>query len=358
MMLNYSSYPSSSSSSSKIIIMVFVSWLILGPIAASGSTLRPLLNQVDGLAAGQHRPPPRRDEDIGIVQRKNAIVAEQWINDDAKTGTSLRNFLLAPSHAATSSTNDASSSSIGSFSSSTTVLTPTMIHQQNDHEGVNHHFVNSSQLQRKLPPASCLDTPGLCPSCHALGTCCMQDNFNIYGGSNSLGCTTNSLKIQDVVVVNVADPDAYQCNCNAGVGGLPACTGDTTRDCQGKNIGTYFGVCTPEDTNVTVTFASNIQISNAEFDVALYINTKGRSAKTGSGECVIHGLQQQVPTPSPLIGHSPASAPTDQCLDLLGAGSLVNYPFLPPLTLSCTDSNNDEYLDFSVGFSFSNQVRE
>ncbi len=335
--------------------MTFVSWLILGPIVASGSTIQSLLAQ-DGF--GQH--PHRRDEEIGIIQRKNEIVEQAWINANS---VASRNFLLPSPPATTSSTTAAGSSSIiGSISSSMVRHTPTMIHQKNDHkEDEENPSVNltTSQLQRKLPPASCLDTPALCPQCHFDENCCMLDNAKIYGGINNLQCTTNSLKIQDVNIIKVSDPaGAYKCNCN-GVDGLPHCNeAMLPLDCQGKKIDTYFGVCTDgAGDTVTVTFAANIQISNAEYDVALYINTEGGNASTGSSGCVIEGLQQTVPIPSPLIGNAPGSSPTDECLDLLGAGNLVDYPF-PELTLSCTDSDNDEYLDFSVGVSFSNNIGE
>ncbi len=321
--------------------MTFVSWLILGPIVASGSTLQSLLAQ-DGF--GQH--PPHRDEDIGIVQSK-------YENAGAS-----RNFLLA-SPPATTPTIAAGSTGIGSFSSSM-VLTPTMIHLKNDHEEEENHFVNltTSQLQRKLP-SSCLDTPGLCPPCHVAETCCMSDNANIYEGTNNLQCTTNSLKIQDVTVIDVSDPSgAYECNCN-GEDGLPHCNEFMPPlDCERKKLGTWMGVCEygASDT-VTVTFAATLQISNEEYDVALYINTEGGNASTGPGECVIQGLQQTAPTPSPLIDYAAGSSPTNVCLDLIDTGNLVNYPF-PEVTLKCRDLDFDGYLDFSVGMSFSNLISE
>ncbi len=327
--------------------MAFVSWLILGPIAASGSsTFRPLFEHE---RIGQH-PPPHRDEDIGIIQRKNELVEQAWINANS---VASRNFLLA-SPPATTPTTAADSTGIGSFSSSM-VLTPTMIHLKNDHkEDEENHFVNitTSQLQRKLT-SSCLTTPELCP-CHETETCCMLENANIYEGPNNLQCTTNSLKIQDVTISSVSG-NAYQCNCN-GIGGVSPCNDLHQLDCQGKKIGTYFGVCTTGETSVTVSFVANIQILNAEYDVALYINTEGGNASTGTG-CVIKGLQQTAPTPSPLVGNAQGSPTTNVCFDLLDAGNLINYPF-PDLTLKCADSDDDEYLDFSVGVSFSNNVSE
>ena len=48
---------------------------------------------------------------------------------------------------------------------------------------------------------------------------------------------------------------------------------------------------------------------------------------------------------------SPNPAP-DNCFDLGTTGVLTDYPFAP-VTLSCTDSNDDGLLDFDIGIVWS-----
>jgi len=244
---------------------------------------------------------------------------------------------LAPSPSAAGGTIGTPSSS-----SSSSVLTPTMM----INDEVQFDYIPKAQDRRKLPQDSCLTNPNVCPACHSKKTCCMEQNYNIYTGNpNGVGCTSNSFEVLSVGFLEVFDSGAYKCNCNGGVLGTPTCGGATTDDCQGKALGTYIGGCTGNDDTVEVRFKANFNIKNTEYDVALYINTLGESAKDGTDGCVIQGLSQtdESGTEYSFVG----DADNNDCMDAIAAGVLLNYPF-PKLTLNCAYPNNDGLLVSSL----------
>ncbi|KAL7425720.1 hypothetical protein ACHAXH_000105, partial [Discostella pseudostelligera] len=232
-------------------------------------------------------------------------------------------------------------------SSSSSVLTPTMINNE-----AHFDFIPATQDRRKLPPGpTCLANPANCPACHLTETCCMQQNFDIYGGNSALSCSSQALEVKSITILDIDDPDAYECNCNVGDPTTPCSEAIPPLDCQGKPIGTYFSGCTGNGDTVQVLFKANIEIKNDEYDLALYINTKGGNVKTDPGEsCVVQSLSQfdASGSPYPLV----VNKDSDSCLDAGGKGLLIDHPF-PPLTLNCNDANNDGLLDFSLGVSFS-----
>ena len=188
----------------------------------------------------------------------------------------------------------------------------------------------------------------------------MQQNYNLYSGdSNTLSCSTaNSppIKIAAVKDLVVFDSGAYKCDCNSnGNGGNPPCAGATTRDCQGKPIGTYFAACTGNDDVVEVGFSIDIEKTSNEFDVAFYVNTNsGDSAVSGTnggGGCVIQGLSTTDASGTTTYSNV-NNEDGDGCLDLKGSGDLSKHPF-PKVMLSCRDSTgNDGLLDIRVGVSY------
>lgn len=189
----------------------------------------------------------------------------------------------------------------------------------------------SNQWHRKLPYSSCLSDitngvdPPDCPACHATGTCCMQTNFWIYGGSQNLGCTANSLSFKEVTGFEVFDNNINNCNCGGrkvcNCGDVPItadtdptpctsplapdeydCEGSTLGtilddiadgpacniplaegeiDCEGKPLGTVFGACLGIDDVVEVSFTVNVEVTSAQSDVGLYINLNGGDAAFG-----------------------------------------------------------------------------
>ena len=93
----------------------------------------------------------------------------------------------------------------------------------------------------------------------------------------------------------------------------------------------------------------NFLVSNKRFDVGLYINTNGGSALNGD-TCLLSGLVNGTygdVTVREVESDAPNPAP-DNCFDLATTGLMKDYPF-SALTLSCTDSNGDGLLDFSIG---------
>ena len=58
----------------------------------------------------------------------------------------------------------------------------------------------TAQNNRALQTTSCYNADP-CPSCYETRTCCMLDNYKIYNGGNSLGCTANSLGFTEITVV-------------------------------------------------------------------------------------------------------------------------------------------------------------
>jgi hypothetical protein len=187
----------------------------------------------------------------------------------------------------------------------------------------------------------------------------MQQNYRIYSGaSNSLGCTSNALEIISTTILDVFDAGAYKCNCNGAVGDpTTPCAGgvETPLDCKGKALGTYFGGCRGTDDTVEVRFSTNIKIKGAENDVALYINTQGGDGVYGDGGCIIQGLSPTDDSGNAysIVGNNDG----DSCLDASATGDLLNHPF-QKMTLKCTDSNNDGFLDVSFGVSFVQNVGE
>ena len=96
-------------------------------------------------------------------------------------------------------------------------------------------------------------------------------------------------------------------------------------------------------------------VKTTRYDIGMYIATDGGSALTGE-QCYSTGLnrgQYGEVTVWDVEGDttSPNPAP-DNCYDLGSSGLLESYPFAP-ITLSCTDSNDDGLLDFDIGIVWS-----
>lgn len=139
-----------------------------------------------------------------------------------------------------------------------------------------------------------------CPPCHDTNTCCMLDNYLIYGGGgNSLGCTSSSLDFLAVTGFQVDDAGAYSCNCG-GAGCVdasgnpvdcPACDDPVVvglpADCGGLPNGTVFGACRGIDDLVRVSFTVNIHVGATQYDVGLYIATDGGEGEKGTATCCV-----------------------------------------------------------------------
>ena len=158
----------------------------------------------------------------------------------------------------------------------------------------------TAQNNRALQTAGCYNADP-CPPCYETRTCCMLDNYKIYNGGNSLGCTANSLGFTEITGITVFDPGAKKCNCGACTALVdcvvfpdhPSCDcnvdaglsidcialGEDAVDCEGLPYETYFGACRGSDDVVDVSFTVNIDITSTQFDVGLYIATNG-----GEGE--------------------------------------------------------------------------
>lgn len=213
----------------------------------------------------------------------------------------------------------------------------------------------------------------------------MHTNLGIYGGAeNDLTCGSQSIVFGAVSGLEVHDPGAVRCNCGACPDGpcpQPDCDDATLEgtglDCEGKPLGTWFGVCLGSDDNVDLEFQLDIDVKGTQFDAALYIATDGGNAlygddlafdpvtgdvvdqnnnpETRTEECRFVGLTEGYfnAAGEPIIGDMDG----DLCLDFVNAGELVNYPF-QRLLLRCTDTDGDELLDFSVGASYGNTASE
>ncbi|KAL9184502.1 hypothetical protein ACHAXT_012472, partial [Thalassiosira profunda] len=214
-------------------------------------------------------------------------------------------------------------------------------------------------------------TCGATHPCFDDKSCCMQTNYAIYGGTNSLGCTANSLSFHEVTGFTVYDEQAWNCNCDCeeGAGTCQTCDalGGEALPCEGKPMGTVFDACQGIDDYVEVSFEIGLQVKGEQYDVGLYIASDGGNAVSGD-QCIISGLTLEDPDTSDpweniagdqVVGVADKEAPGDECWDFLGAGYLFDYPF-SRVILKCYDSPvdepsaiaNDGLLDFSVAASF------
>ena len=126
------------------------------------------------------------------------------------------------------------------------------------------------------------------PSCLSDSSCCMLANYDHYtkgGTKTSLGCGSNSVQFNRVDGFTVFDADSKKCNC--GCTDCPACNNVTSPvNCQSEDrstpfpLGTVIGACRGLDDVVTLQFRLTLTVSNAEYDIGLYINTVG-----GNGKC-------------------------------------------------------------------------
>jgi hypothetical protein len=218
-----------------------------------------------------------------------------------------------------------------------------------------------TQIQRYLQgSAPCRDNNSTCPACHYTKSCCMLENYNIFtpATANRLSCGSQSVQFVRVTGFTVFDSNSYACNCGGTGGGSPACTGAAGQvDCMGKPHGSIFGACRGNDDKVEVQFNVEINIK-PEFNVGLYINTKGGDAVTGTDGCTIAGLTERDSSGNLYKNTAGATLVTNldanQCLDFAATGTLLSYPF-QRMKLQCVDSggaSKDGLLDFSVAASF------
>ena len=159
------------------------------------------------------------------------------------------------------------------------------------------------------------------------------------------------VKVVGTILDDIADGPA----CN-----IPLAEGEI--DCEGKPLGTVFGACLGIDDVVEVSFTVNVEVSSAQSDVGLYINLNGGDAAFGDtslGTSPVYSPGvNDVCTVAQLteigfeliVGHDLTD--NDECLDFIGSGNLINYPF-QRLVLGCSDTNGDGLLDFNVAASFS-----
>ena len=118
----------------------------------------------------------------------------------------------------------------------------------------------------------------------------MKDNYNIYqelSNDQSLSCGSSSIKFNSVDGFTVFDAESKVCNCGCtGIGCQTCDFVESPVNCQSEDktktfpLGTVIGACRGLDDVVTLQFRLTLTVSNAEYDIGLYINTVG-----GNGKC-------------------------------------------------------------------------
>ncbi len=191
-------------------------------------------------------------------------------------------------------------------------------------------------------------------------------------------CNANDVKFDSIAGIQVNDPPSATspCNCNCGGDTGVTCSGwsetEAAVDCDSittpiscwapddgtlQPIGVIFGACLGSDDNVTVTISVDLTVTTTRYDVAMYINLNGGSARTGT-ECAIlpmvDGTYGQV-----TVATTGSGTDNDGCPDFTSTGTLTNFEFAP-ITLQCSDlysssSSTDEsdgLLDFDIAISW------
>ena len=281
--------------------------------------------------------------------------------------------LSTPNFATAATADDTASTGGGSTNNNTptpvnNVPTPSVVAD----DVVNKHHPEVDRSLATHPWGDCLTSTNKqidCPPCYFTNTCCMQTNYWIYGGSQNLGCNSGALAFGSVRNFTVFDPNIKYCNC--GYPGGTNCTDPLAKDevdCYGKPKDTVFGACLGIDDVVDVSFKVDVNVGSDQYDVGLYINTNGGDAAKGTryytdptqsstlyfvpgsdDECSVAELTET--GFESIVGH--ADKDSDQCLDFIGSGDLLNYPF-QRLTIGCSDTDGNGLLDFHVAASYSN----
>ena len=281
--------------------------------------------------------------------------------------------LSTPNFATAATADDTTSTGGGSTNNNTptpvnNVPTPSVVAD----DVVNKHHPEVDRSLANYPWGDCLTSTNKqidCPPCYFTQSCCMQTNYWIYKGSQTLSsCASNSLSFGAVTGFDVFDPNIEECNCGSGGKNCTDPLAENEVDCDGKPLGTIFGACLGIDDVVEVSFSVNVTVGSDQYDVGLYINTNGGDAMKGSyyytnptvpstlyyqpgvdDECTIAGLPNpaQYPEYVGIVGDSDK----DQCLDFVGGGDLTGFPF-QRLTIGCSDTNGDGLLDFHVAASY------
>ena len=219
---------------------------------------------------------------------------------------------------------------------------------------------------------------------------CIDANF----GQQST-CTAQDIKFKQIrdfqVNDSLADPP---CNCN--------CNGDTGVDCSswqhatiadvdcdglatpiscwapyGEGLmeeGTVFGACLGSDDNVNVALTVDLTVSTARYDVAMYINTDGGSARSGAECAIVPMVDGTYGTGNTAVIVATSGAGTDgdqdgdgfvgdTCPDFTTKGELENFAFAA-ITLKCADTysttlgQSNGLLDFDVAMSWQQNANE
>ena len=219
---------------------------------------------------------------------------------------------------------------------------------------------------------------------------CIDANF----GRQST-CTAQDIKFKQIrdfqVNDSLADPP---CNCN--------CNGDTGVDCSswqhatiadvdcdglatpiscwapyGEGLmeeGTVFGACLGSDDNVNVALTVDLTVSTARYDVAMYINTDGGSARSGAECAIVPMVDGTYGTGNTAVIVATSGAGTDgdqdgdgfvgdTCPDFTTKGELENFAFAA-ITLKCADTysttlgQSNGLLDFDVAMSWQQNANE
>lgn len=118
-----------------------------------------------------------------------------------------------------------------------------------------------------------------------------------------------------------------------------------------------------EGENVTLTAEAKLLFKTTLYDAAWFVALDGGDAKLG--KCILKGLSpgndytvldpsESGETVGAVAWNSDALGGNDECGDVLieGGGGLVKASFFSNVTMTCTDTNNDGNMDFSVCFSW------
>ena len=188
----------------------------------------------------------------------------------------------------------------------------------------------------------------------------------------SLGCTAQDIKFQKVTGFDILNSPTtlLPCNCTTPSSSstntenvVPTCSNSYDINCGTYEPGTIFGACQGGNNldSITLQLNVNFEVSTTRYDIGMFINTNGGSALTGDlndggdgcystglnygtyGSVTVWDVEGDVSKPNPA---------SDNCYDLGSTGLLESYPFAP-LTISCTDINNDGLLDFDIGIVWS-----